>query len=88
MKKTKGMLMASAAASLILGGAVLGRAADEKTGGEMVHCAGVNACKGQGACGGADHSCAGQNKCKGQGWVDMSKEECAKKGGKVVGEKK
>ena len=89
MKKAKGVLVASAAASLILGGAVLARAAEQKTGGDMVHCAGINACKGQGECSGAGHGCAGKNACKGQGWVELSKAECAQKGGKVVeGEKK
>ncbi len=88
MRATKGVLIASAAASLILGGAVLARA-DQKSGGDTVHCAGVNACKGQAECAGAGHSCAGKNACKGQGWVETSKDDCAKKGGKVVeGEKK
>ena len=83
MKGTRGVLIESAAASLILGGAVLARA-DQKSGGDMIHCAGVNACKGQGSCAGAGNSCAGQNSCKGKGVVDLSKDECAKKGGKVV----
>ncbi len=87
MRATKGILIASAAATLVLGGAVLARA-DQKTGGDMVHCAGVNACKGHGECAGAGHSCAGMNACKGQGWVELSKEDCAKKGGKVGDEKK
>ena len=87
MRATKGILIASAAATLVLGGAVLARA-DQKTGGDMVHCAGVNSCKGQGECAGAGHSCAGMNSCKGQGWVELSKEDCAKKGGKVPEEKK
>jgi len=87
MRATKGILIASAAATLVLGGAVLARA-DQKTGGDMVHCAGVNACKGQGECAGGGHSCAGMNGCKGQGWVELSKEDCAKKGGKVGEEKK
>ena len=87
MRATKGILIASAAATLVLGGAVLARA-DQKTGGDMVHCAGVNSCKGQGECAGAGHSCAGMNRCKGQGWVELSKEDCAKKGGKVPEEKK
>ena len=39
-------------------------------------CWGVNACKGQGACGGVGHECAGQNACKGKGWVSLSKTEC------------
>jgi len=85
MRATKGILVASAAATLVLGGAVLARA-DQKTGGDMVHCAGVNACKGQGACEGGGHGCAGKNACKGQGWVELSKADCAKKGGKVEGE--
>jgi uncharacterized membrane protein len=87
MRATKGILIASAAATLVLGGAVLARA-DQKTGGDMVHCSGVNACKGQGECAGAGHSCAGMNSCKGQGWVELSKEDCAKKGGKVAEGKK
>ena len=87
MRATKGILIASAAATLVLGGAVLARA-DQKTGGDMVHCAGVNSCKGQGECAGAGHSCAGMNSCKGQGWVELNKADCAKKGGKVSEEKK
>lgn len=45
-------------------------------------CWGVNACKGQGACGGVGHECAGQNTCKGQGWLSLSKSECDGKSGK------
>ena len=87
MKGSRGVLLASAAASLILGGAVLARA-DEKSGGDMIHCAGVNACKGQAECAGAGNSCAGQNSCKGKGWVETSKDDCMKKGGKVLEPKK
>jgi uncharacterized membrane protein len=84
MRTNTGTLIASAAASLILAGAVGVRADHhEKSGGSMVHCAGVNACKGKGACAGAGHACAGMNACKGQGVLEMSAEECAKKGGKV-----
>jgi hypothetical protein len=80
----KGILIASAAAGLILVGGVTARAEHEKTGGDKVQCAGVNACKGQGGCATAEHSCAGKNACKGKGLVEMSKEECMKKGGKVA----
>ena len=45
-------------------------------------CWGVNACKGQGACGGAGHECAGQNACKGQGWLSLTKPECDGRNGK------
>jgi hypothetical protein len=45
-------------------------------------CWGVNACKGQGACGGVGHDCAGQNACKGQGWLSLTKDECDGRKGK------
>jgi hypothetical protein len=81
---TKGALMASAAAALILAGGVVARAEGEKTAG-TVACAGINACKGQGACAGGGHACAGKNGCKGQGWVEKnSAADCTKAGGKVV----
>lgn len=80
---SKGIMIASAVASLVASGTLVARSAD-KAGDEKVHCAGINACKGQGSCSGAGHSCAGKNSCKGQGWVDTSAKECAEKGGKVV----
>jgi uncharacterized membrane protein len=82
-KKTKGALIAGAAAALFLSGAVTARA-EEKAGGDQVMCSGINACKGQGSCAGGGHSCAGQNACKGQGNVKTSAAECKAKGGKVV----
>jgi hypothetical protein len=83
-RMSKGILIAGAAATLIASGAVAARATD-KAAGEPVRCAGINACKGQGACDGADHACKGANACKGQGWIEVkSADECAKKGGKVV----
>src|SRR5258705_3693429 len=83
----KGMLIAGAAAALILAGNVSARA-DEKTGG-AVHCAGINACKGQGGCAGADNSCKGKNACKGKGFVDVSSaDESVKNGGHLVEPKK
>lgn len=45
-------------------------------------CWGVNACKGQGACGGVGHECAGGNACKGEGWLSLSQDACDAKGGK------
>ena len=83
----RGMLIASAAAALVLAGNVVARATD-KTASE-VHCAGINACKGQGSCAGAENACKGKNTCKGKGYVDLSSaDECAKKGGKVIEPKK
>jgi len=78
-----GVLIASAAAALLLTGALSARA-DEKAGGDKVHCGGVNACKGQGACAGGGHACAGKNACKGQSFVETTKDDCAKQGGKLT----
>lgn len=88
MKQTnRTILVATAAAALLLTGAVAARATDAK-GGE-VHCAGINECKGHGSCAGAGNACKAQNECKGKGIVDVSSaEECVKKGGKVVEPKK
>ncbi len=82
-KTSKGMLIAGAAATLFLSGAVTARAED-KAGGDQVVCSGINACKGQGSCAGGGHSCAGQNSCKGQGNTKTSAADCKTKGGKVV----
>ena len=86
-RTSRGMLIASAAAGLFLSGAAVARAG-EKAGGDTVHCAGINACKGQAACASATNSCQGQNSCKGKGWIESSKAECEKKGGKIVESKK
>ena len=83
MTKTKGIMLAGAAAALFLAGAVNARA-EEKAGGEQVHCSGINSCKGQGTCAGAGHSCGGQNACKGQGVTKTTAADCKAKGGKVV----
>lgn len=82
-RMNKGVLIATAVATLFATGAIQARAED-KAGGDKVKCAGVNECKGHGACAGAGNSCAGQNGCKGKGVLMLPKAECDKKGGKVV----
>jgi len=79
----KGVLIASAVATLIASGSLVARAED-KAGGEKVRCTGINECKGHGSCASDGHSCSGKNSCKGQGWVETSAAECTQKGGKVV----
>lgn len=83
MNKVTGFLIASAAAGLVLSGAVSARAEETKTGGD-VYCTGINSCKGAGACAGAGHACAGKNGCKGEGIVKTTEKECKEKGGKVA----
>ncbi len=85
MKANKGMLIATAAAVLFLSGTVTAKA-EEKAAGDKVKCSGVNECKGHGSCAGGSggNGCAGQNSCKGKGVVSTTKDDCVKKGGKVV----
>ncbi|MGE0821595.1 MAG: hypothetical protein AB7G75_34710 [Candidatus Binatia bacterium] len=80
----KGIMIASAVATMVMSGTLTARAESEKAGGDVVHCTGINACKGQGACAGEGHACKGMNACKGQGWVEASAKECSEKDGKVV----
>jgi uncharacterized membrane protein len=86
----KGAVIAGAVCSLFVAGAA--RAGDKapakaKEGAKVVHCGGINACKGQGACAGADNACKAQNACKGHGFVEVSEKQCKEKGGKVLAAK-
>lgn len=51
---------------------------------ELVHCYGVNTCKGTSDCASGNHGCKGQNECKGQGFKALSKKACAAKGGSLT----
>jgi hypothetical protein len=84
----KGVMIATAVATLALGGELTAMAQDKaKT--DPVKCAGLNDCKGKGACKSAMNDCKGKNGCKGKGFVETtSSKECADKGGKVLAEKK
>jgi hypothetical protein len=74
LKNTSGAAVATAAA-MLFGMALVSTAfagSDDK-----IHCAGVNACKGQSACKSATNACKGQNSCKGKGFLEMTQKECA-----------
>ncbi|HEY7723904.1 MAG TPA: hypothetical protein VH880_01130 [Anaeromyxobacteraceae bacterium] len=86
----KGAVVAAAVCSMFAAGAARAGEKAEKTkeGAKVVHCGGINSCKGQGSCAGADNSCKAQNSCKGMGWIETkSEKECKDKGGKVVAAK-
>ena len=77
-----GASLAAAAALLVMAGC---STYDKPAQSAEVHCAGINACKGQGACKSANNACKGQAACKGQGWLPTaSVEECTAKGGTVI----
>lgn len=48
---------------------------------KLVHCYGVNSCKGTSDCKTAMHDCKGQNTCKGHGFKELTSKACAEKGG-------
>jgi len=81
---SKGITIATAVASMVLSGNVAATAQD-KAKGDMVRCAGLNECKGKGACKSAQNDCKGKNACKGKGFMETkSMQECTQKGGKAL----
>ena len=82
MRAISGASLAAAAALLLVAGC---SSYDKSSQSAEVMCAGINACKGQGACKSATNSCKGQAACKGQGWLPTaSAEDCTSQGGTVL----
>ena len=80
---TKGVAIAIAAAGL-LGGCQSYPTSSTKTAStDLVHCYGVNACKGHNDCKTASNACAGHASCKGHGFVAMPSKACGDVGGKT-----
>ncbi len=52
---------------------------------DVVHCYGVNSCKGEADCATANNECKGMNVCKGHGFKALAAGECLSKGG-VIGD--
>lgn len=50
---------------------------------DMVHCYGVNSCKGTADCATTAHECRGQNDCSGQGFKALAAGECLTMGGTI-----
>ena len=85
MKPTvRGALVAAAVAGMFAATIAVAAEHEGATEAQKVHCEGINACKGQGACNGVGHDCAGKNACKGKGWIETTAANCKAKGGKVV----
>ena len=83
-------LIAASATALALGGAAFAADAPSGSSGsavgakDMVHCYGVNSCKGQSDCKSGNHDCKGQNDCKGQGFKAMTAKACKTAGGSLT----
>lgn len=55
-------------------------ARDEAT----VQCAGANACSGEAGCGTATNACQSPNACSSDAVLELSREECERRGGTVA----
>jgi len=84
IQKLSGSAVASAAAALLMSGFTVPAQAESEGAEANVKCSGINSCKGSSACATANNSCKGMNSCKGSGWLEVSKEECESKGGKIL----
>lgn len=51
---------------------------------KLVHCYGVNTCKGQSDCKTAHNDCKGMNSCKGHGFKSMTAQACEAAGGSLT----
>jgi hypothetical protein len=64
-----------------------GKVKDDWTGSisktDLVHCYGVNVCKGHNDCKTANNACGGHASCKGTGFVSTTAKSCSDIGGKV-----
>lgn len=54
---------------------------------KLVHCYGINSCKGSSDCKAGAHECKGQNSCKGQGFKAMTAAACTTAGGSLTEKK-
>ena len=86
MKTSKTTLSFAAAAAVmaLTNLASVPAAAKDAKGDKLVHCYGVNSCKGTSDCKTAKHDCRGQNTCKGVGFKELTAEACAQQGGSLT----
>ncbi|MCL1039312.1 hypothetical protein L2725_19530 [Shewanella corallii] len=90
MKKTQTLLSGAAMAVAMAGLAGCNSTAESSSAApavagktDLVHCYGVNVCKGHNDCKTATNACGGHGSCKGSGFVAMPSKSCADVGGEV-----
>lgn len=81
--KGHGFVATSTKACGDLGGEVRDDFRGEIAMADLVHCYGVNQCKGHNDCKTAENACAGHAECKGHGFIAMSDKACTDVGGEV-----
>ncbi|HTI31066.1 MAG TPA: hypothetical protein VL405_02965 [Sphingomonas sp.] len=81
---------ATAAAVIATSGVVIvapaqaAKAVKASAGDKVVHCYGINTCKGTSDCATAKTECKGQNECKGQGFKALTTSACKAAGGSLT----
>lgn len=89
MKKTDAFSMISGISLAMMAAGLASHAPDASAAGgkarkvELVHCSGVNSCKGHNDCKTAANACGGHGSCKGQGFVAAPAAACTAMGGKI-----
>ena len=79
---SSGLALAAAGVAVAITAAVPAQAAHK--GGNVVHCYGINTCKGTSDCKSGKHDCKGMNDCKGQGFKALSAKACKAAGGSTT----
>lgn len=79
-----GASFAATAALIAVSAAAVTAPAVAAKGESLVHCYGINTCKGTSDCKTATTECKGQNECKGQGFKAMTAKKCTAAGGSLT----
>ncbi len=78
------LAFASAAAAVALSGGIAVQAQEKAADTKLVHCYGINSCKGTSDCATAKSACKGQNSCKGTGFKALTGKACKAAGGSLT----
>ncbi|OSZ63711.1 hypothetical protein CAP39_13750 [Sphingomonas sp. IBVSS1] len=76
--------LATAAAAIAVTGGIAAQAQTKAADDKVVHCYGINSCKGTSDCATASSACKGQNACKGQGFKALTVKACKAAGGRLT----
>jgi uncharacterized membrane protein len=81
-----GLGLAASAAAIAIAAAAAPAPAAAQAGANapVVHCYGINTCKGTSDCRTAHSDCKGQNECKGHGFKALTAEACKSAGGSLT----
>lgn len=75
---------AATAALIAVSAAAITTPAVAAKGEKLVHCYGINTCRGTSDCKTAHNECKGQNECKGHGFKELTAKQCTAAGGSLT----